>query len=197
MPLERPRQSASRHSPVVTNRPTTYRVRREPPLIQQPFHHPQACWSASAPFTHLIRGTQIPIAQAAIPTSPSRGFLPWRLAYAGPPVHAAPPSWGRHPQTFTEPDLRSLALLTHKRQSGAAEQPAVILSRFRPAVAGMYPFRLCLAWPQAQRASCCDARLTEFPGFPVARRQRTRSSHVGEPPYDARLRNIGSPRLLA
>jgi hypothetical protein len=102
LPLDRPRQDASRHPPVVTNRPTTYRVRREPPLIQQPIHHPPACSSASTPFTHFIRGTQIPIAQDATPTSPSRGFLPWRFAYAGPPVHAAPPSWVRHPQTFTE-----------------------------------------------------------------------------------------------
>ena len=55
------------------------------PLIQQPFHHPPACWSASTPFTHLIRGTQIPIAQAAPPTlasdakprRTSRGFLVW------------------------------------------------------------------------------------------------------------------------
>jgi hypothetical protein len=101
LPLDRPRQDASRHPPVVTNRPTTYRVRREPPLIQQPIHHPPACSSASTPFTHFIRGTQIPIAQDATPTSPSRGFLPWRFAYAGPPVHAAPPSWVRHPQTFT------------------------------------------------------------------------------------------------
>ena len=58
------------------------------------------------PFTHFIRGTQIPIAQDATPTSPSRGFLPWRFAYAGPPVHAAPPSWVRHPQTFTEAAVR-------------------------------------------------------------------------------------------
>ena len=84
LPLNRPRQSASRHPPVVTNRSTTYRVRRDPPLIQQPFLRPSACWSASTPFTHLIRGTQIPIAQAATPTSPSRGFLPWRFAYTGP-----------------------------------------------------------------------------------------------------------------
>ena len=84
LPLDRTRQDASRHPPVVTNRPTTYRVRRDPPLIQQPIHHPPACWSASTPFTHFIRGTQIPIAQDATPTSPSRGFLPWRFAYAGP-----------------------------------------------------------------------------------------------------------------
>ena len=110
LPLNRPRQSASRHPPVVTNRPTTYRVRCDPPLIQQPFHHPPACWSASTPFTHLIRGAQIPIAQAATPTSPSLGFLPWRFAYAGPrctprhrhgaairkPSHLQPLGW-HHP----------------------------------------------------------------------------------------------------
>jgi len=32
----------------------------------------------------IIRGTQIPIAHAAPPTYPSRGFLPWRFADAGP-----------------------------------------------------------------------------------------------------------------
>ena len=84
LPVNQPRQSASRRPPVATNRPTPYRVRRDPPLIQQPFHHPPACRSASTPFTHLIRGTQIPIAQAAPTTSPSRGFLHWRFAYAGP-----------------------------------------------------------------------------------------------------------------
>ena len=93
LPLDRTRHSAPRHPPVVTNRPTTYRVRRDPPLIQQPFHRPPACWSASTPFTHLIRSTQIPIAHAATSTYPSRGFLPWRFADAGP-VRAAPPSRG-------------------------------------------------------------------------------------------------------
>ena len=83
LPLDRPRQDASRHAPVVTNRPTTYRVRRDPPLIQQPIHHPPACWSASTPFTHFIRGTQISIAQGATPTSPSRGFLVWSFFCQG------------------------------------------------------------------------------------------------------------------
>jgi hypothetical protein len=107
LPLDRPRQDASRHPPVVTNRPTTYRVRRDPRLIQQPFHHPPACWSASTPFTHLVRGTQIPIAQAATPKSPSRGFLHWRFAYAGPGARRTT-VMGRHPQTFTEAALGGL-----------------------------------------------------------------------------------------
>ena len=58
--------------------------------------------------THFIRGTQIPIAQAAPPTSPSRGFLPWRFADVGP-VRAAPPSWGRHPKTFPRAALSRTA----------------------------------------------------------------------------------------
>jgi hypothetical protein len=47
-----------------------------------------------------IASTEIPIASDARPLHTSRGFLPWRFAYAGP-VCAAPPSWGRHPKTFT------------------------------------------------------------------------------------------------
>ena len=50
-------------------------------------------------FSHDSR--QIPIASDARPLHTSRGFLHWRFAYAGPTVRAAPPSWGRHPQTFT------------------------------------------------------------------------------------------------
>src|SRR5450631_1735616 len=51
---------------------------------------------------------QIPIASDARPHHISRGFLPWRFAYAGPSVSAAPPSWGRHPQTFTKTVLTPL-----------------------------------------------------------------------------------------
>src|SRR5450631_214247 len=39
----------------------------------------------------------------------TRGFLHWRFAYAGPTVRAAPPSWGRHPQTFTTTDSYTAA----------------------------------------------------------------------------------------
>jgi hypothetical protein len=52
---------------------------------------------------------KIPIASDAQPRHISRGFLPWRFAYAGPPVSVAPPSWGRHPQTFTIADSCVLA----------------------------------------------------------------------------------------
>jgi len=51
-----------------------------------------------------IASTEIPIASDARPLHTSRGFLPWRFAYAGP-VCAAPPSWGRHPKTFTMADV--------------------------------------------------------------------------------------------
>jgi hypothetical protein len=79
-------------------------VRRDPPLIQQPFQRPSACCSASTPFTHLIRGNQIPITHAAPPTCPSRGFLPWRFAYAGPGVRRAT-IMGPASQTFTIPGV--------------------------------------------------------------------------------------------
>jgi hypothetical protein len=44
---------------------------------------------------------EIPIASDAHPLHTSRGFLPWRFAYAGPRVRRAT-IMGRHPQTFTE-----------------------------------------------------------------------------------------------
>jgi hypothetical protein len=104
--LDRPRQSALRHSAVVSNRPTNHSVRRHRPLNHEPIHRPPTCSIGSTPITHLIRGTQIPIAQPRHPRAPSRGFLPWRFADAGP-VCAAPPPWGRHPKTFTKGDINS------------------------------------------------------------------------------------------
>src|SRR5882757_2083001 len=46
---------------------------------------------------------QIPIASDAPPRHTSRGFLGGLRTPA--PVRAAPPSWGRHPQTFTTPEV--------------------------------------------------------------------------------------------
>jgi hypothetical protein len=65
---------------------------------------PPACWSASTPFSHLIRGTQIPIAHAAPTTSPPAASSLGGLGTSAL-VCAAPPSWGRHPQTFTKADI--------------------------------------------------------------------------------------------
>ena len=58
---------------------------------------------------------EIPMASEAKLRHISRGFLPRRFAYAGPPVCAAPPSWGRHPQTFTLSGLmhRNKILFNH------------------------------------------------------------------------------------
>ena len=55
------------------------------------------------------RGQQItsaenPIASDALLRSTSRGFLPWRFADAGPGVRGTI-IMGRHPKTFTFPDL--------------------------------------------------------------------------------------------
>src|SRR5262249_57074484 len=57
-----------------------------------------------------VRGARIPIAPGARSSSPSRDFLLWPFAYAGrrrmPHRHH-----GRHPQTFTGPDLSSCSKL--------------------------------------------------------------------------------------
>jgi hypothetical protein len=68
-------------------------------------HSQSSCHIAKVVLTIRHDSRQIPIASDAPPFHTSRGFLHWRFAYAGPTVRAAPPSWGRHPQTFTESDL--------------------------------------------------------------------------------------------
>jgi hypothetical protein len=135
-PLHRPRQSASRHPPVVTNRPATDRVRRDPRLIQQPFHHPPACWSASTPFTHLIRGTQIPIAKPQHPRPPpavsSLGGLRTPAPRAGRATVMGPPSAnlhnsGRSLKVFTRGRARDGMLSRAKTPDTAAPMLAVAL----------------------------------------------------------------------
>ena len=89
LPLYRPRQSALRYPAVVANRPPSHSDRRDPPLIQQPLHRTPACSSASNPFTHLSRGTQIPIAHAVTSTYPLPRFPPLEVCGRRPPC--APP----------------------------------------------------------------------------------------------------------
>ena len=48
---------------------------------------------ASPPLGHPARCTQIPIAPAAQPHVPQRGFLPWRFSDAGPPSAPQRSSW--------------------------------------------------------------------------------------------------------
>src|SRR6267142_7229753 len=71
-------------------------------------HSQSSCHIAKVVLTIRHDSRQIPIASDARPFHTSRGFLHWRFAYAGPTVRAAPPSWGRHPQTFTEAASRKL-----------------------------------------------------------------------------------------
>ena len=145
-------------SSVVSNRPTIRRDRRDPPLIQQPFHRPPACWSASTSFTHLIRGTQIPIAprratHVPLPAVSSLGGL-----RTPAPVRAAPPSWGRHPKTFTLADMRRASVSTSIRTRFSAD-------RRRPR-----------RWPIAQgreMSSGCTFSPPAIKGFHGSKRSRT------------------------
>jgi hypothetical protein len=108
LPLHRPRQSTLRYPVVAAKWSPTHSVQRHPPLIHEPLPLRPTRWGGPTPITHLIRGSQIPIVNAAPPISPSRGYLPWRFAYASPTVRVAPPSWGRHPQTFTRAEVTGL-----------------------------------------------------------------------------------------
>ena len=75
--------------PVVANRPPIHRVRRHPPLMHEPLHRRPTCWIGSTPITHLIRGTQIPIAPAARPYVPPARFPPLEVCGRRPRARGA------------------------------------------------------------------------------------------------------------
>jgi hypothetical protein len=124
LPLHRPRQSTLRYPVVAAKWSPTHSIQRHPPLIHEPLPLRPTRWGGPTPITHLIRGSQIPIVNAAPPISPSRGYLPWRFAYASPTVRVAPPSWGRHPQTFTTREIHQhegcVRFVPKKRQRGVS-----------------------------------------------------------------------------
>jgi hypothetical protein len=99
-PLHRPRQSALGYPAFAAKWSPTHSLQRHPPLIHEPMPLRSTRWGGPIPIKHRIRGIQIPIVNAAPPTSPSRGFLPWRFAYAGPGARRAtcigPPSANLH-----------------------------------------------------------------------------------------------------
>ena len=100
LPLHRPRRSALRYPAVAATRSPIHTVQRDPALVHEPLPGRPTCFIGSTPITHLIHGIQIPIVNAAPPTSPSRGFLHQRFADAGPGLRGAtfmgPPSANLH-----------------------------------------------------------------------------------------------------
>ena len=100
-PLDRPRQSASRH-------PTCrHKSSDNLPSSTRPAAHPAAV-SPSTGLLERLDSIHPPHPRHSNPHSPSRAthvplprFPPLEVCVRRPPVHAAPPSWGRHPQTFT------------------------------------------------------------------------------------------------
>ena len=82
-------------------------------MIMRPPQHGQGVFPHSQSSCHIGKvvlalghdSRQIPIASDASPRHTSRGFLHWAYANLQAPVRAAPPSWGRHPQTFTIGDI--------------------------------------------------------------------------------------------
>ena len=84
LPFHRPRQSSLRYPAVTANRSPTHSLQSDPLLVPEPLPRRPTCFIGSTPITHLIRSIQIPIVNAAPPTSPSRGFLHQRFADGGP-----------------------------------------------------------------------------------------------------------------
>ena len=74
--LDRPRQSALRYPAVLSNRASTYSVRRQPAPIHAPLRSRTTSAIAPPTISHSARGTQIPITHAAPPTYPFPRFSP-------------------------------------------------------------------------------------------------------------------------
>src|ERR1700682_3316234 len=85
-------------------------------------HSQSSCHIAKVVLTIRHDSRQIPIASDARPFHTSRGFLHWRVALPAPTVRPAPPSGGRHPQTFTRADITP----SHRRRKRLA--PAALRS---------------------------------------------------------------------
>ena len=113
--LDRPRQSALRYPAVLSNRANTYSVRRQPAPIHAPLRSRTTSAIAPPTISHSARGTQIPITHAAPPTYPFPRFPPLEVCGRRPPLCAAPPSWGRHPKTFTEGDVGHYSITSSAR----------------------------------------------------------------------------------
>jgi len=112
--------------------------------------------------------TEIPIASDAPPRPTSRGFHrftsatmdaissppPHSISLGGlrtsAPVRAAPPSWGRHPKTFTEAAVRQMSALGQKRTNAPRLRASAIMPSSRATRASV----LKIICPPPQEASC-------------------------------------------
>ncbi len=111
LPLHRPRQSALRYPAVAANRSPIHSVQRDPPLIHEPL-------PLSANLLDRLNSNHTPHPRHSNPHSQRRAthvplprFPPSEVCGRRPPVCAAPPSWGRHPQTFMFASFKPSAAL--------------------------------------------------------------------------------------
>jgi len=110
----RPRAAADSHLVVQSPlRDADSAHRNRPPASSSSRSLPKPAFTAPRQQT---ASAEIPIASDARPLQASRGFLPRRFADADP-VRAAPPSWGRHPQTFTQAEMPPIALFNNRSRA--------------------------------------------------------------------------------
>ncbi|MGY2903689.1 hypothetical protein ACVWVY_002710 [Bradyrhizobium sp. URHC0002] len=120
--------------PIAIGRPSSPPHR---PLPKQPVNAPRKQTACA----------EIPIASDAKPPHTSRGFLPWRLRTPAPAC-AAPPSWGRHPQTFTSTDNRA-ALRDRRRCTYEHYSVSETCRPASPAAPATGPLRACFGQGQS------------------------------------------------
>jgi hypothetical protein len=99
--LHPPRWRSPRRRIPVSSRPPIFARRSSPAArlrVTRP-RQPLKPWHST--LLPALDPAQIPIAPEP-PTRPPSRFPPLQVFVRRPPVYAAPPSWGRHPKTFTK-----------------------------------------------------------------------------------------------
>src|SRR5260370_190323 len=79
-----------------------------PPTIQTPAPRRPTPRNVPYSITPSIRGPEISIARAELPSPPLPRFPPLEVFRRRPPMRAPPSVSGRHPKTFTNSDLRKI-----------------------------------------------------------------------------------------
>jgi hypothetical protein len=116
--LDRQRRRSLKYPIAHPNRATIFIRTTSQPLAPQPDCRPPLHAILSHLLAHFFCGNQIPIAPAALPRIPQRGFLPWRFSYAGPTprrtLNGGPASENLHTKRTHAPrQFATVQLLDH------------------------------------------------------------------------------------
>jgi hypothetical protein len=170
--LDRPRQSALRYPAVLSNRASTYSVRRQPAPIHAPLRSRTTSAIAPPTISHSARGTQIPITHAAPPTYPFPRFPPLEVCGRRPRCarHHLHGAGIRKPSQKRKLPIVKFLLkdgrCSHRVSSPARDWEAVLCAIIDPPVTARHCFKLPLStrmiWSGASRYRTRAIRLADL-----------------------------------